>query len=188
MKMKGIIVDADFCIKVGASPKYRYLERVLPELAEKVYIHKIVYDEVMVPVCAKEQIDSLIKQGILEIMDESKLAPLEKKVYEGTYCLLARIMMNPNRPRKNQGEICSLAIAKTKSIPYFATDEKKLQPIIDKALNTGMNDIIRVRIEDVVQKIKSGELSAFKRKEAKVLWRLAGKRTDIFDRNIWPVQ
>jgi len=57
MKMKGIIVDADFCIKVGASPKYRYLERVLPELAEKVYIHKIVYDEVMVPVCAKEQID-----------------------------------------------------------------------------------------------------------------------------------
>ena len=44
MKMKGIIVDADFCIKVGASPKYRYLERVLPELAEKVYIHKIVYD------------------------------------------------------------------------------------------------------------------------------------------------
>ena len=97
-------------------------------------------------------------------------------------------MMNPNRPRKNQGEICSLAIAKTKSIPYFATDEKKLQPIIDKALNTGMNDIICVRIEDVVQKIKSGELSAFKRKEAKVLWRLAGKRTDIFDRNIWPVQ
>ena len=47
MKLERIIVDADFCIKIGASPKYRYLERILPELAEKVYIHKKVYDEII---------------------------------------------------------------------------------------------------------------------------------------------
>lgn len=67
MKLKGIIVDADFCIKIGASPKYRYLEKVLTELADKVYIHRTVYDEIMVPACAKEQIDYLNEQGILEV-------------------------------------------------------------------------------------------------------------------------
>jgi len=44
---------ADFCIKVGASPKYRYLKKVLLELADKAYIHQIAYDEVMTPICAK---------------------------------------------------------------------------------------------------------------------------------------
>ncbi len=78
-------------------------------------------------------------------------------------------------------------MAKTKSIPYFATDEMELQPIIDKILNTGMNDIICLRIEDVIQRIRLGEISGFKRKEAKVLWRLAGKRTDVFDKDIWAI-
>lgn len=188
MKLKGIIVDADFCIKVGASPKYRYLEIILPELAEKVFIHKNVYDEIMVPACAKEQIDSLINQGRLQILDENSLEPLEKVVYQGTYQSLATVMINPKRPKKNQGETSSLAMAKTKSIPYFATDEMELQPIIDKILNTGLDNAITcLRIEDVILKIKSGELEGFKRKEAKVLWRLAGKRTDIFDQDIWAV-
>ena len=187
MKLKGIIVDADFCIKVGASPKYRYLERVLTELADKVYIHKIVYDEIMFPACAKEQIDSLRKQGIIEILDENSLNPIENLVYKGVYQSLEKVMINPKRPRKNQGETCSLAMAKTKSIPYFATDEMDLQPIIDCILNTGMDNIYCIRIEDIIRKIKSGELEGFKRKEAKVLWRLAGKSTDSFDDRIWPV-
>ena len=185
MKLERIIVDADFCIKIGASPKYRYLERILPELAETVYIHKKVYDEIIFPACAKEQIDVLRKQGVLEIIDENSLDPLEKVVYQGTYQSLANVMINPKRPKKNQGETCSLA--KTKSIPYFATDEMELQPIIDKILNTGMNDIICLRIEDVIQRIRLGEISGFKRKEAKVLWRLAGKRTDVFDKDIWAI-
>ena len=187
MKLERIIVDADFCIKIGASPKYRYLERILPELAETVYIHKKVYDEIIFPACAKEQIDVLRKQGVLEIIDENSLDPLEKVVYQGTYQSLANGMINPKRPKKNQGETCSLAMAKTKSIPYFATDEMELQPIIDKILNTGMNDIICLRIEDVIQRIRLGEISGFKRKEAKVLWRLAGKRTDVFDKDIWAI-
>lgn len=188
MKLKGIIVDADFCIKVGASSKYRYLERVLTELAENIYMHKIVYDEIMVPVCAKDQVDALIGQGILQIIDEDHLDPLEKIVYRGAYQALESVMIDSRRSKKNQGETCSLAMAKTKSIPYFVTDERDLQPIIDRVLNTGMaHDITCVRIKDVILKIKSGELKGFKRKEAKVLWRLAGKRTDIFDRDIWAI-
>lgn len=123
MKLKGIIIDADFCIKLGASPKYRYLEKVLTELADKVYIHRIVYDEILAPICAKEQVDSLMKSGKLELIDESCLEPLEKTIYQGIYKSLANVMINPMKPRKNLGETCSLAMAKTKGIPYFATDE-----------------------------------------------------------------
>lgn len=187
MKLKGVIVDADFCIKVGASPKYRYLERVLPELAEKIYIHRVVYNEILIPVCAKEQIDSLIIQGKLKIIDENNLDKLEKLTYQGIYQALANVMINPKKPKKNQGETCSIAMAKAKGIPYFATDEKDLQQIIDKVVNTGIEDVICVRIEDIIERIKTGELASFKRKEAKVLWRLAGKCTDVFDKNIWPI-
>lgn len=187
MKFRGIIVDADFCIKVGASPKYRYLEKVLVELADKVYIHKAVYDEILTPICAKEQVDSLRKQGILELLDENELQNIEKIIYQGIYSQLEKVMSNPKRPKKNRGEICSLAMAKTKCIPYFATDEKNLQPIIDFILNTGLDDISCIRIEDVIYKIKVGEIKGFKRKEAKVLWRLAGKSTVTFDKDVWPL-
>lgn len=77
---------------------------------------------------------------------------------------------------------------KLKGISYFVTDEKDLQPIIDRILNTGLDDISCVRIENVIYKIKSGEINGFKRKEAKVLWRLSGKSTEIFDREIWPIE
>lgn len=187
MKYDGLIVDADFCIKIGASPKYRYLERILAELAEKVYIHKTVYDEIMVPACAKQQIDSLIHLGIMEIVDENCLEPLEKAIYRGAWQGLSKVMINPGNSRKNRGETCSLAMAKAMSIPIFATDEKNLQPIIGRILNTGISDIKCLRIEDVIKKIKSDEINTFTRKESKVLWRLAGKNTDDFDKKIWPI-
>lgn len=186
MKLKEILIDADFCIKVGASSKYRYLERVLKELTDKIFIHKTVYDEIIVPVCVREQIDSLKRQGILEIVDESSLNPLEMMIYQGTYQSLANVMINANKPRKNRGEVCSLAMAKTRRISYFVTDEKDLQTIVDQILNTGIDDRITCfRIEDIIYRIQSGDLEGFKRKEAKILWRLAGKNTEIFDRNIW---
>lgn len=187
MKLKGVIIDADFCIKVGASAKYRYLEKVLVELAEKVYIHRVVYDEIMVPLCAKEQIDKLEKEGTLELIDEADLVTVERRIYQNAYQMLANVMINPSKPRKNQGEVYSLAMAKAKGIPYFVTDEKDLQPIIDKILNNGMDDIYCVRIEDVIAKIRNEEMQGFKRKEAKVLWRLAGKSTELFDHKIWPL-
>ena len=188
MKLKGIIVDADFCIKVGASPKYRYLEKLLGELADNVYIHKVTYDEIIIPACAKDQIDSLIENGIIKILDEKDLNVIEQKVYAGSYNLLAKVMLNASNPNKNKGETCALAMAKALSIPYFVTDEKCLQNIIDRVLNTGVDDIVCIRIEDVILKMRSGELAGYKRKEAKVLWRLAGKNTEIFDKKIWPVE
>lgn len=121
-----------------------------------------------------------------EVLDENSLNSLEKIVYRGAYQSLAQVMINPQKPKKNRGETCSLAMAKTKSIPYFATDEMDLQPIIDRILNTGIgSDIYCIRIKDIILRMKSGELEGFKRKEAKVLWRLSGKNSDIFDSEIW---
>ena len=94
-------------------------------------------------------------------------------------------MINPKRERKNRGEVSSLAMAKTKSITYFGTDEKDLQLIIDEKLNNGMDDIYCIRIIDIIYMIKNGELEGLKRKDAKMLWRLSGKSVERFDREIW---
>ena len=68
----------------------------------------------------------------------------------------------------------------------FATDEKNLQPIIDKQLNTGMDDITCIRIVDIITKAKDGEIE-LPRKIAKALWLVAGKKKEVFDNKIWPV-
>lgn len=187
MKFDAIIVDADICIKIGNSEKYRYLEKLFPIIADKVYIHTIVYNEILSPKCAKEQIDKLISDGIAEVLDESKLDDIEKLIYEATFLSLSSVMINPERPNKNRGEVASISMAKTKSIAYFATDEKELQTIIDEVLNTGMNDLSCLRIVDIIEMIRDGKLEGLKRKEAKVLWRLAGKSTESFDKNIWTI-
>lgn len=36
-----IIIDADLCIKLGGSNKYRYLYDVLPLIAKEIYMHMV---------------------------------------------------------------------------------------------------------------------------------------------------
>ena len=96
-------------------------------------------------------------------------------------------MMDPRRPNKNKGEVCSLAYAKATGIPVFATDEVNLQPIIDSQLNSGLDDIICIRIVDIINKAYEGEI-IIPRKVCKALWIVAGKNKDIFDKDIWPLK
>ncbi len=187
MKLKQMIIDADICIKIGGSPKYRYVETLFPAIAEKIYMHRVVHDEIMMPACAKEQVDQLIQNGILELIDEEQLSDIERNIYDTTFSSLASVMINPNKPKKNAGEVSSLAMAKTKSITYFGTDEKDLQTIIDEKLNTGIDNIYCIRIIDIIRMIRDGKLEGLKRKEAKGLWRLSGKSTEWFDKDIWPL-
>lgn len=187
MKLKRIIIDADICIKMGGSAKYRYLEILFPIIAEKIYMHKVVYNEILIPASAKEQVDMLIQKGFLELIDEENLNDIEKTIYAATFSILASVMLNPNKPQKNAGEISSLAMAKTKSIMYFGTDEKDLQTIIDEKLNNGIDDVYCIRIIDIIEMFRDGELKGLKRKEAKALWRLSGKSTKWFDQDIWPI-
>lgn len=187
MKLKQMIIDADICIKIGVSPKYRYVEKLFPAISEKIYIHKVVYDEIMIPASAKEQVDALIQDGILELIDEYQLGSIERKIYDATVVSLESVMINPNKPKKNVGEVSSLAMAKAKSIAYFGTDEKDLQTIIDEKLNTGIDNIYCIRIIDIIKMLRDGKLEGLKRKEAKALWRLSGKSTEWFDKEIWPL-
>ena len=187
MKIKQMIVDADICIKIGMSDKHLFLENLFPSIAEKIYIHRVVYDEIIVPACAKRQLDNMLRSGSLEMLDESGLSQVEMMVYQATYDMLKNVMIDKRNPNKNNGEVCSLAMAKAKSIPVFASDEKELQPIVDEKLNTGIDNIICIRIIDIVKKIKNGELSGLTRKEAKILWVISGNKKDWYDNSIWPI-
>lgn len=139
------------------------------------------------PACAKEQVDALIQESILELIDEYQLSSIERRIYDATFVSLASVMINPNTPKKNAGEVSSLAMAKAKSITYSGTDEKDIQTIIDEKLNTGIDNIYCIRIIDIIEMIRDGKLEGLKRKEAKALWKLSGKSTEWFDKEIWPL-
>lgn len=181
-----IIIDADLCIKLGGSSKYRYLYDVLPMIAKDIFMHTHAHGEVMMPSSAANQLKDLISKGKVVLVNESGLDSKVRATYDAAYTNLAKVMVDPTRPNKNKGEMCSLAYAKATGIPVFATDEKNLQPIIDKQLNTGMDDISCIRIVDIVMKAKHGEIT-ISRKVAKALWVVAGKKKEIFDNEIWPI-
>lgn len=181
-----IIVDADICIKLGGSNKYRFLYDVLPMISKYIFMHTHAHGEVMMPASAVSQLKDLIAEGKVILVNESRLDSRVRAIYDAAYSNLTKVMTDPTRANKNKGEICSLAYAKATGIAVFATDEKNLQPIIDKQLNTGMDDITCIRIIDIIMKAKEGEI-AVPRKTAKALWVVAGKSKEIFDTEIWPV-
>ena len=117
--VKKMVVDADVCIKLGQSDTYLFLQQLLPCLSEKVLIHRSVYNEILIPASVKKQLNSLTSNRTLEIVDASSLSITEKVTYDAAYNLLARVIMNPSNPRQNHGEVSSLALAKTRSIPVF---------------------------------------------------------------------
>jgi len=182
-----MIVDADLCIKLGGSEKYSFLYDILPLVASKVYMHTHAHGEVLMPSSAVRQLKKLIDEQKVILVNESNLDSKDRAIYNATYKKLEKVMIDPKRPNKNKGEMCSLAYAKATGIPVFATDETDLQPIIDKQLNTGIDDITCIRIVDIIIKAQDGEVNV-QRKVAKALWLIAGKKKEIFDKEIWPVK
>ena len=183
-----VIVDADMCIKLGGSEKFRFLAEVLPLVSNKIYMHIHAFGEVLAPQSAVDQLKELIEKNILEVVDESRLSEEDKIVYKMAYNKLSDVMIDPNRPNKNKGEVCSLAYAKAAGIPVFATDEANLTPIIDNLLNTGIDDIFCLRIIDIIVLIRNRKID-LSRKYAKAMWRISsGKKdaNDTFDNEIWP--
>lgn len=181
-----MIVDADLCIKLGGSNKYRYLYDILPLVSKNIYMHTHAHREVIMPSSAVSQLKDLISEGKVELVNESGLDSQDRAIFDAAYRNLERVLIDPRRPNKNKGETCSLAYAKAKSIPVFATDEMNLQPIIDSQLNTGIDDITCIRIVDIIEKAHNGEIE-IPRKVCKALWLVAGKKRETFDKEIWPV-
>ena len=181
-----IIVDADLCIKLGGNSKYHFLQDVLPLVSNQIYMHTHAYGEVMMPPSAVSQLKELISEGKIVLVNESNLGNADRAVYDAAYKNLERVMIDPKRPNKNKGEVCSLAYAKATGIPVFATDEMNLQPIIDTQLNTGIDDITCLRIIDIINKAKNGEI-AVPRKVCKAIWLISGKPKETFDNELWPI-
>lgn len=182
-----MIIDADLCIKLGGHEKYCFLYDILPLVASKIYMHTHAHNEVLMPPSAVRQLDKLIAENRVVLVNENSLNSEDRVIYDATYKQLERVMINPQKPNKNKGEVCSLAYAKTTGIPFFATDEMNLQPIIDRLLNTGINNITCIRIVDIVMKAHDGELG-ISRKASKALWLIAGKKKEVFDIEVWPVK
>lgn len=193
MKYKKIILDADICIKLGqfTNEKLKFLQELIPLIAEKAYIHKYVYDEeILTPNVVKNQIDNLIGDNIVEILSEEDLSIQEKDNYDSICNTLKPYMINPQKPRKNLGELKTISMAKVKSIPYFVSDEGNLQGIIDTHVNIGLEEDIKVlRVKDLLLWIKENNIPGIKRKTAKAIWTVAiGKdKIDYFNNEIWPI-
>ncbi|MGI6768843.1 MAG: hypothetical protein ACOX43_07180 [Bacilli bacterium] len=181
-----IIVDADICIKLGCSKKYPFLKEVLPLLANEIFMHYYAFNEIITPGSAKQQLEDLISQNKLILVNEMTLNSQERHIYDMIFNQLTNVMIDPRRPNKNKGEVCSLAYAKVKGIPIFVTDECDLQPIIDTQLNTGLNDIHCLRIIDIIKMGKNGEIN-LPRKKAKNIWLISKKDKTEFDCSIWPI-
>lgn len=182
-----MIVDADLCIKLGGSPKHHFLYDILPLISNQIYMHTHAYGEVMMPSSAVSQLKSLVSEGKVVLVNESNLDNADRAIYDASYKNLEKVMIDPKRPNKNKGEVCSLAYAKATGIPVFATDEMDLQPIIDTQLNTGIDDITCLRIIDIIKKAKDGEIEV-PRKVCKALWVISGKLKETFDNELWPVE
>ncbi len=197
MRLDKVLLDADICFKLGRFEKSKFIERIIPHVAHRVFIHEYVYEQELLTLdTGKPQLEALVKAEIVTVLKEDQLSDNDKKSYDNTVTLLCQVMKGKDFFYDNQhrGEILSLAMAKTVNIPIFVTDERNLQPIIDSKLNTGLSNDIRVfRLIDLIFFIKNNLDIGIKRKEAKILWCGSYDRIDFesnklkFDNEIWTV-
>jgi hypothetical protein len=179
------ILDADFAIKVGRIKKYNILEDILPNYIGKLLIHEYVYEnEVLSPRGAKNQIDALIQKSRAEIVNEETIAKMGKlalTIYENTIEKLRRVK-NTRENGNHWGEIVSIAFAQTVNIPHFLSDETGQQSFINENFSS---PIQVVRIEDLVRTIKE---TGGKRKDALLIWTIAGYGKERFNDDLWPLE
>ena len=173
-RLDKVLLDADICFKLGRFISSQFIARIIPHVADEVFIHEYVYErELMTNVTGKPQLEVLVKANVITVLEEGQLSVSDKESYNSTVELLCQVMKGKNSfyDNEHRGEIVSLAMAKTVGIPIFMTDEKNLQPIIDSKLNTGVgNDIHVFRLIDLILFIKSNLNKEIKRKEARSLW------------------
>jgi hypothetical protein len=196
-KLDKVILDADICFKLGRFTNNNFIEKIIPHIANEVYIHEYVYDrELLTPNTGKSQVKELVKSKNVVLLREGDLSELEKQVYESTVKLLCKVMKGQDffYDKEHRGEIVSLAMAKTLRISIFMTDEKDLQPIIDSKLNSKVPEDIHVfRLIDLMYWIKENSVCEINRKEAKRIWCGAYDRSMIdfyknkFDKEIWGI-
>lgn len=188
MAFEKIIVDADICLKLGKIAQQDFLESLLPHLAQSIYIHQKVYEEIIWPTEVLHKIDRMIMNKKLLCVDEHSMDSTDQLLYQATVQMLTTVMTNPRKPKTHLGEIHSLAYAKCKAIPIFLTDERSLQPKIDRLLNTELQgmSIQCMSIERMLKQFATGVCAGVSRNDALSLWRGISGNIEDFNRDIWP--
>jgi len=160
------------CFKLGRYQRENILGLILPSMTEKAFIHKYVWEhEILQPAIIRERLQELMDLKVVLILNESDLTGIDRFVYEETVRLLSEVMIGHSNPRKNLGEVLTLAMAYTKGIPILLSDERKLQVIVDAKLNKGSDSDIRIiRLQQVVQWVKDHPECGVDRKTAKKIW------------------
>ncbi len=125
---------------------------------------------------------------------EKDLSKEQKENYHATCGLLADAMgcdLSGERS-EHRGEVLSVAIAKTMSIPIFLSNESRLQREIDDCINTGIDNIRVFRMWDIVLWIRDNPECGLKRKDAKHILLLSCHKRQVdmyksmFDEK-WPI-
>ena len=191
-KYNAAILDADFAIKVGKTEVINVIGDLLPKFCGKLYVHRHVFEnEILFPSLVKQRINGLLSANLAEVVDresvEQRGGPLALEVYDATVEMLRNADEKTEENGKNWGEVVSLALAKALNFPVFLSDETGAQLLADEYLNLrekqeDEKNIRVVRIEDFVLWMRDNGLA---RKQGKVLWRVAEKFPEKFDR-IWP--
>jgi hypothetical protein len=196
LKCKIALLDADFAIKLGRVESQNIIEDIIPEFVELLYIHRHVNEkEILTPAAVKKQVDSLVRQKRAIIVDRQFISAQDgskELIYDQVISLLKTKFWDSKKPRKNWGEIVSLAFAKTDGVTVFLSDESDLQDIIDEHLNLeDANDIRVVKIKDFIEWMKA---AGSQRKLCRIIWLVSGEvenlkqRKEQFDGEIWPLE
>jgi len=185
-----IILDADICIKLGGLERVPdTLYRVVSPITEKSYIHQYVNEEEVLT--KRNQLERLISENIVEVLnpDVVLIEGTMKNIYAETKRKLFKDLVGEEEPRvkrgKNFGEVHSLAISKALSIPVFMSDEGNLQPIVNRLLNTGLDDITVFRLRNIILWMKENPECGFNNQDAKAILFGTTDRKYLESQKIW---
>lgn len=190
MQFKKIILDADIYIKLNGFERVQNtLYRVVSQITEKAYIHQYVNEEEILT--KRDQLQKLISEGIVEVLNPDIVLAeaATKSVYTETKQTLFKELLGEEVPKnkrgKHFGEVHSLAIAKALSIPVFMSDEGNLQPIVNRLLNTGIDDITVFRLKNILLWMKENTECGFNKNDAKAILFGTTDRQYLESNKVW---
>lgn len=165
------MLDTDFALKLEKVQKFNAIEKYIPQLVKRLYIHRYVYEnEILMPKRTKHQIDKLIENNKAVIVDAETLRydAHISLIYHQTIQHLEKVDPETIINGKNWGETVSIAYAFASGISFILSDERELQELLNSELNSGTDkDILVIRLKDFIEGMKEKGLS---RKEAYAMW------------------
>ena len=185
-----IILDADICIKLSGLERVSdAFYRVISQITEKAYIDQYINEEEVLT--KRNQLERLISEKIVEVLNPDTILNdvTMKDVYTQTKRNLYKEFVGEEEPKvkrgKNFGEVHSLAIAKALRIPVFMSDEGQLQPIVNRLLNTGLDDITVFRLKNIILWMKENPECGFNIQEAKAIFFGTTDRKYLESHKVW---